>query len=464
MAGVNDALLADLPVEVRELLTTAPVTDKKLLELDLAWSGLSDSQARMVEALRLFVITWDPLESRAGRPRGFATVNVGAPGLELAVYVPVWSLVESASEREVTVAAVLGSMAGSAITTAAAHEQFVTARYHPDLAAQRVVPDLLADVATGAAMGPVTVRLKSAGWEDIGLGAITDVVQHAFGPVDLDRSPVELAGAARPRLGCPACEGRRFGFPGELADVQQGMCAAHQREAQKVINTRFARANASNPDGWTALTGASQRLGRPHLPNGLATKLAESTGSEELAICAGHIVDAASWFPGRPEDLAMAFGEEELLAGLPDGLATLISDLGRAGFGAEAVEVADALERVDPDNRAQFAGDITVALAKAGLDQQARARIEASVSRWPDDFRIRVLAADALRVLGDLDATKTQLDTALSIARQADDRDGQRDLTRRLKLIRGGKARDERGGQRPQPQRKPSKAQRKRKR
>lgn len=239
---MSDALLADLPVEVRELLTTAPVTDKKLLELDLAWSGLSDGQARMAEALRLFVITWDPLESRAGRPRGFATVNAGAPGLELAVYVPVWSLVESASEREVTVAAVLGSMAGSAVTTAAAHEQFVTAQYHPDLAAQRAVPDLLADLATGAAMGPVTVQLKAAGWEDIGLGAITDVVQHAFGPVDLDRSPVQLAAAARPRLGCPACEGRPFGFPGELADARQGMCAAHQGGAQKVISTRLATA------------------------------------------------------------------------------------------------------------------------------------------------------------------------------------------------------------------------------
>ena len=35
---------------------------------------------------------------------------------------PVWSLVEQATERDVTLAAVLGSMAGSVVVTAAAHE------------------------------------------------------------------------------------------------------------------------------------------------------------------------------------------------------------------------------------------------------------------------------------------------------------------------------------------------------
>ena len=35
-------------------------------------------------------------------------------------------------------------------------------------------------------------------WEDIGLGAITDFVQQAFGPVDFDRSLVELTAAGVP--------------------------------------------------------------------------------------------------------------------------------------------------------------------------------------------------------------------------------------------------------------------------
>ena len=185
-----------------------------------------------------------------------------------------WSLVEQATERDVTLAAVLGSMAGSVVVTAAAHEQSVTVGRYPELVIEHEAPDLLADPGAGAALGPVDVMLVSDGWADIGLGAITDIVQHEFGPVDLDRSLVELAAPNESLPGCPACAGHRFGFPADLAEARGEMCPAHQREAGSVINARIARANASNPDGWGALGDASARLQRPHLPNGLATKLA----------------------------------------------------------------------------------------------------------------------------------------------------------------------------------------------
>jgi hypothetical protein len=475
VAGVNRALLSDLPDEVRQSLATPPVTEKKLLELGVAWTGLSPSQARMADAVRLFVITWDPLEWRAGRPDGFATANAGEPGLELVVYAPVWSLVELATERKVTMAAVLGSMAGSAVVTAAAHEQSVTAGRYPDLVTQQAVPDLLSDPAAGSALGPVDVRLMSAGWEDIGLGAITDIVQHAFGPVALDRSPVELAAPDESHLGCPACAGHRFHFPAELADAQDGMCPAHRRDAGRVISTRLALANASNPDGWGALTDASVRLERPHLPNGLATKLAGAGEAMyvvpergELAMRTEHVVEAASWFPGRPDELAIALGQEpELAAQFPDWLVNLVLDLGRAGLGAEAAMVGDALVRVDPDSRAFYDGEVAVALAKAGLAEQAHARIETNLTRWPDDVSIRVHAGDALAALGDLDGAKIYFDTALSMAERTDDVEGRYDAIRRFKQIGRRKSQDERGhprGQRHQPRRKLSKSQRKRKR
>jgi hypothetical protein len=65
MTGVSGALLAGLPDELQRLLVAAPITEKKLLELSVAWAGLDTGQARMSRALRLFVITWDPLERRA---------------------------------------------------------------------------------------------------------------------------------------------------------------------------------------------------------------------------------------------------------------------------------------------------------------------------------------------------------------------------------------------------------------
>ena len=78
----------------------------------------------MAAALRLFVITWDPLELLGPRPAAFAAVNTDP--LELAVYLPCWSLAELAAEQEQTQAAALGAVAGAAVMTASAHRDVVT--------------------------------------------------------------------------------------------------------------------------------------------------------------------------------------------------------------------------------------------------------------------------------------------------------------------------------------------------
>jgi len=210
VTDVGDELFSGLPDGVRRLLSAPPVTEKKLLELGVTWTGLQPNEARMADVLRLFVITWDPLEQLAERPDGFATVNADLAGLELVVYVPVWSLVESAAAKGVTVAEVLAEMAGSAVVTAATRGREVTAA----LAAHRAGPELLSDRAAGSALGTPDIALASADWDAIGLGAITDIVQHAFGPVDLDRSMVELK-AGRPRhSGIPGRRCRGGAGPG----------------------------------------------------------------------------------------------------------------------------------------------------------------------------------------------------------------------------------------------------------
>ncbi len=70
MSGPRGDALAGLPADVGQLLSAAPVIDKKLLELSVTWSGLPAGEARMAEALRVFVLTWDPLELEAPRPEG----------------------------------------------------------------------------------------------------------------------------------------------------------------------------------------------------------------------------------------------------------------------------------------------------------------------------------------------------------------------------------------------------------
>lgn len=229
---IDDGLLSGLPNDIQALLASPPLTDPRLLELAARWEGLPLAQAKMADALRLFVVTWDPLEWLAPRPEAVATANTWP--LELVVYVPVWSLVGIARREHTTMAAVLAGLGGSAVTTAAAHEDAVTSGRYAELVAYRKVPDLLSG-EPAPPLGEAAIVAVSPEWQDIGLGAITDFVQQAFGPVDFDWSLVELTAADVPFPGCLACAGGRFKFPADLADSQGRMCRAHQKEADALI-------------------------------------------------------------------------------------------------------------------------------------------------------------------------------------------------------------------------------------
>jgi hypothetical protein len=428
MTEANEALLAGLPGDVRALLARPPLDDTRLLELAATWEGLTPAQARMAEALRMFVVTWDPLEWLAPRPEAVATAN--AWPLEIVVYVPVWSLAEMAGRRETTMAAVLARLGGRAMTTAAAHEDTVTSGRYAELAARGEVPGLLSgDPEPG--LGEAVITAETPSWDDIGLGAITDFVQQAFGPVDLDRSLVELTVTAAPRPGCPACAGRRFKFPADLADSQDAMCPAHRNEADAVTRRRIARAQASNPAGWRMLGDASARLSFPHLPGGLATRLAAAT--KDPVLRARLLAEAAAGFPGRPDDFGSALAEtRDQAARFPAWPSTLIRDLGRARHAAEAVMLSEALAAVDPARQGSFAGEAAVALAEAGLADDARAKIAEIVERCPEDLRARMFAGDALAMLGDVEPALAQFQAALPLAQQAKDFKALRGLSTRI--------------------------------
>jgi len=428
MTETNAALLAGLPPNVQALLARPPLDDTRLLELAARWEGLSPALAGMAGALRLFVVTWDPLEWLAPRPEAVATAN--AWPLEIVVYVPVWSLAEMATQRETTMAAVLAELGGRAITAARAHEDAVTTGRYAELAARREVPGLLSG-EPAPALGEAVLTAEAPEWDEIGLGAITDFVQEAFGPVDLDRSLVELTVTAAPRPGCPACAGRRFKFPADLGDSQDRMCPPHRNEADAVIRRRIARAAASNPAGWRMLGDASARLAFPHLPGGLATRL-EAARNDPVRR-ARLLAEAAAGFPGRPDDFGSALAENRDQEGrFPAWPVTLIRDLGRAGQAAEVVTLSEALAVVDPARHGRFAGEAAVALAEAGLAGDARAKIDEIVERWPDDVRARMLAGDALAMLGDAEAALAQFQAVLPLAQQSRDFKAIRDLSTRV--------------------------------
>jgi hypothetical protein len=421
-------MLSGLPDLVAHLLSSAPVTRKKLLELRLRWDDVTPGQARMAEALRVFVVTWDPLELNSPRPPAVATAN--AHPLEVVVYVPRWSLVTGPEPA----GSVLGTLGGTAAAIAAAHEDDVVSGRYPALTAARKVPDLLSGPAAGLG-NPAEIRAVNGRWEDLGLGAITDVVQSAHGPVDLDRSLVELSPVTVREPGCPACAGERFGFIADLMESQERMCTAHRREAETVRRARFARAESSNRDGWWAIVDASTRLSQPHLPDGLATRLTYAGAG--LAARARLLAEAARWFPGRPHDFARAVGQED---DLPGSLLSLVRQLGQAGLGAEAVTAADALMKIAPSRAAVFAADTAVALAEAGLAGEARAKLEANLAQWPEDFRVRLSAGDALDLLGDRDGAFVHFEAAQEMARGFKDRRDAAERIRRLTRPEAGPA------------------------
>lgn len=446
MLAVDSPLLSGLPQDLQQLLAVTPVTDKKLLELALDWVGLPSVHAEVAALLRMFLITWDPLEHApvpVARSTGWATLNIEHSDIdandsrgELVVYLPVWAAADEALARGGTLASVITTVAGNAVTTVAVNHLLAAVPSAVPVSLER--QDLMTTAPEGQPLGTPQIRAVSPGWQEIGLGAITDIVQHAFGPVDLDRSAVELPPAPHPRTGCPACAGRRFAFPADLADSSDQMCTPHRGQAQNVIRTRLARANASNPDGWAALGQATIRRELPHLPNGLAAKLAPAADAPmidepgELAERARLVVQAASWFPNRLAGFVMALGEEpDVATALPEWMLSLILTLGRAGLGEHAARVGDALAAVDPERDAFYAANVAVALADAGMADQARARVEQNLTLWPHDVWVRVHAGDALATLGDLDAATAHFQAARDLAASLRDTDARFVIERR---------------------------------
>jgi hypothetical protein len=72
---IDRGLLVGLPNDIQALLASPPRTAPKLLELAARWERLPPARARMADALRLFVVTWDSLEWLAPRPEAVATAN-----------------------------------------------------------------------------------------------------------------------------------------------------------------------------------------------------------------------------------------------------------------------------------------------------------------------------------------------------------------------------------------------------
>lgn len=73
--------------DVLALLAAPPEDEYALLEFALDWPGLHGVEAQLAAALRLFVITRDPLDWLADRGCAWATANANGDTLELPMYI-----------------------------------------------------------------------------------------------------------------------------------------------------------------------------------------------------------------------------------------------------------------------------------------------------------------------------------------------------------------------------------------
>jgi len=436
--------MAGLPGDVREALAAAPDDERVLLELRLGWTELGEAQERLAARMRVFLLTWDPLEWVGDRGPGWATSTGDGDSCEVVLYLPLAETLGRGEEAGETIAAVLGAFAASVLAVGARYEQALVAGIYPQLCRVGEAPSLLSEVGSP----PVTVTPQlglQGGWEPIGLGAIQDLVQEAFGPVALDRSRVRLEPEGAPAPGCPACAGRRFAFPAELADQGLVMCTLHAERAAAISQERLARAEESNPEGWEAIARASSLLGEPTfgLPLALLRRLDEvgmryplvRPSTSELGADADLVLALAERLRDRPDDAA-AFLDSDWVS--PDWLVELPMALSAAGLVDEAVAVGDALAELDHESSAMYANDVAVILAEAGRAEQALQRIEANVRRFPADVWTRIHVGDVHVALSDPERAEAAFREALAIAHAHGDAYGVAGAEERLSGLLAG--------------------------
>ena len=257
-----------VPRDPTQLLAAPPVDDHALLELQLRWDGFDGAPARVAAGLRLFVITRDPLDWIPERGHAWSTVNADGDTFELVVYVTLEAVRHAIADGG-DLATAVGRFGEAAVRAGAAAEPMLIPGAQPALAAAGRAPRLLDALDDPGSLGTPAVRTAAQGWAPVGLGAIQDLVQEAFGPVDLDRSTVRLDPVEPPDAHCAACRGERFAFPADLETARPLLCSPHRDAARTATAARIARARESNPAGWRALGKASARINDLPEPGGL---------------------------------------------------------------------------------------------------------------------------------------------------------------------------------------------------
>jgi len=249
------------------LVEAAPDEEYALLELRIDWPPDLEIYPQHLQLwLRFFVITKDPLSWIANRGEAWATASADDEVLEVDVYVVLDAIKRAMEENDGDLAAAVGRYATPVMQAALEHEEVLISEDYLDLAVRGDAPRLLDDLDRDpGGFGSPSLQVRQP-WGAVGLGAICDLVQDAFGYVDLDRSAVMLEPVEPVDDACPACTGRSFGFPGELESARETMCERHAAQARVINRDRLGHAHESNRAGWRAIDKAAMRVNKAPEP------------------------------------------------------------------------------------------------------------------------------------------------------------------------------------------------------
>ncbi len=249
------------------IVDAAPDDDFALVELRLDWPyDLEIHPEHKQLWLRCFVITKDPLGWIPDRGDAWTAVTADDEVLEVDLYLTLDLVRRTLEETDGDLPAAIGRYATAVLAAALEREQELLRGDYPRLAARGEVPRLLQDAGDDhSALGVPAIQVKRS-WSKVGLGALTDLVQHAFGEVDLDRSNVTLDPVEPVDEACPACKGQAFGYPTSLEEAKATMCEPHKAAAVRVNTARLLRARESNHAGWRAVDKAVMRVNKAPEP------------------------------------------------------------------------------------------------------------------------------------------------------------------------------------------------------
>ncbi len=245
------------------LLDDAPEDAYALLELRLDWPPELEIHPKRYQLwLRFFVMTEDPLGWIADRGEAWAATTLTEDVLELDVYVTLAALRREIENHDGDLSAAVGRWAGPAMLAGLRYELVLAGGDYHDRAIAGSLPRLLADAGGDRGDFAAPDVLARQRWGSVGLGALQDLVQEAFGSVDLDRSMVKLDPVEPSYDDCAACAGKEFHFPSGLEDAREDFCGAHRAAAREVNARRLAVARESNPAGWRAIDKAAMRINK----------------------------------------------------------------------------------------------------------------------------------------------------------------------------------------------------------